>query len=116
MKQLRKGLLEAITGVVAGFVLSTVVDVFARDGLIPWYIKFAFVAVGILGSLGLVTTFKSKGFLYITGWVAGAWFIRNLLGPTDWLYYFVVPIVVVLIRGWTETRRAFKFIRSLFPA
>ncbi len=108
LKQLKKGLIEAITGTVIGFVLAAVIDYFARDGIVPWYTQIIFTAIGIIGSLITISKFKSIGFLYIIGWVAGSWLLKDLLGTVDFVLLIIVPVAIILLRVWSTVNRKLK--------
>lgn len=91
---------EAFSGAVIGFALAAIIDSFAKDGLIPWYIQGLFSLAGILGSLGTINQFKSIGILYIIGWIIGSWLLKDLLGPVDFVLLIVVPIAIIVVRLW----------------
>lgn len=100
MNKVPKGIKEAITGIVMGFLLTTIVDSFVKDGLLPGYSKWFFVLIGIVGGIGIIKLFRSEGVLYLIGWVIGSWLLRDLFGPADYAFYIVVPIVILVIKAW----------------
>ena len=105
---MKKGIWEALTGAIFGFVLAAVVDYFTKDGLFPWYVQAAFTVFGVIGSIVTIYGFKSKGILYLMGWIAGSWLLQGLLGTTDFILLVVVPICIVLIRIWLGIKRIFR--------
>jgi hypothetical protein len=106
--QLRKGLFEAVTGAVIGFALAAIIDYFANDGIIPWYVRTGFTIFGIISSLFTIYKFKSLGILYISGWIAGSWLLKDILGPVDFVLLIVVPLGIILFRVWRKFSRLMK--------
>jgi hypothetical protein len=105
MNQFKKGLLEAVTGTLCGFALAAIIDIFTRDGIIPWYVQIIFTAIGIIGSLITIYKFKSIGILYIIGWIIGSWFLKDLLGTVDFILLIIVPAAVIVLRIWRSVNR-----------
>jgi hypothetical protein len=108
MNQLKKGLLEAVTGTLFGFGLAALIDYFTRDGMIPWQIQTLFTLIGIIGSLFTIYKFKSIGILYIIGWIIGSWFLKDLLGTVDFVLLIIVPIAIILLRIWRKINRMLR--------
>jgi hypothetical protein len=108
MKQLKKGLFEAVTGAVYGFALAAIIDYFTQDGIIPWYIQIIFTVIGIIGSLITIYKFKSIGFLYIIGWIIGSWFLKDLLGTVDFVLLIIVPVAIIMLRIWRTVNRKLR--------
>ena len=102
MNKLPKGLAEAVAGIVLGFLLITIVDSFAKDGLIPTYFVWLF---GLFSIVANIATLNSRrrylGLLYTIGWLLGSLLLRDLLGPADIVFNIVGPIVILILRIWS---------------
>jgi len=103
----QRGMGEAITGIVGGILISTILSSFAEDGLIPSNIVFLFTFVGFLGAIVLMFSFKTAGFIFILGWVFGAFLLKDMLSTFDFIVYIVAPILALVIRIVLSIRRTF---------
>jgi len=103
--KLKQGMYEAIIGIVAGYMVTVMLDTFVEDGLIPWWIRALFVIGGAIGSWGLIEKLKLKVVPYIIGWVIGAWLLRDLISTADILIYIVVPVLIIVLKVWTTIKR-----------
>jgi len=100
MNRLQRGLVESIAGIVTGFVLITIVISFAQDGLIPGYFVWLFGLFFIIANIATLNSFRYFGFLYTLGWLLGSLLLRDLLGPIDFVFNIIGPIIVLVIRIW----------------
>ena len=100
MNKFQKGLAEAIIGIVMGILLITIVDAFAKDGLIPEYFVWLFGLFSIIANIATVNSFRYAGLLYTIGWLLGSLLFRDLLGPADIVFNIVGPIVILILRVW----------------
>ena len=94
----QRGMSEAITGIVCGIVISTILSSFAKDGLIPSYMVFWITAAGFLGAIVLMFSFSTTGVIFTLGWIVGAWLLKDMLSTFDFVVYLVAPIVALVIR------------------
>ena len=59
---------------------------------------FLFTFVGFLGAIALMFSFRTAGLIFTLGWIAGAWLLKDMLSPFDFVVYFVAPIVALVAR------------------
>ncbi|GAH66505.1 unnamed protein product, partial [marine sediment metagenome] len=97
---IQKGIAEAITGIVLGILLITMVDAFAKDGTLPGYSVWLFGLISIIANLATINSFRYGGALYAIGWLLGSLLLRDLLGPADIIFNIVGPIVILILRAW----------------
>jgi hypothetical protein len=95
----QRGMGEAITGIVGGIVISTILSSFAKDGLIPSYMVLWITAAGFLGAIVLMFSFSTTGIVFTLGWIVGALLLKDMLSTVDFIVYLVAPIVALIIRG-----------------
>lgn len=100
MNKFQKGLAEAIIGIVMGILLITIVDAFAKDGLIPEYFVWLFGLFSIIANIATINSFRYAGLLYTIGWLLGSLLLRDLLGPADIVFNIAGPIVILVLRVW----------------
>ena len=100
MNKLQRGLAESITGVVMGFVLITIINSFAEDGLIPGYFVWLFGLFSIVANIATLNSLRYVGFLYTLGWLFGAFLVKDLFSPIDFVFNIAGPIVVLILRLW----------------
>jgi hypothetical protein len=104
----QRGFVEAVTGIIGGIIISALLAAFAEEGLIPSFLVILFTIVGFLASIALFFTFRFSGIVFTLGWIIGAVMLKDLLGPTEFIFYLVSPIValiigvVLLIKGSSE--------------
>lgn len=103
----KEGFVEAVIGIIGGIVINGILAAFAKDGLIPSYLVILFTIAGFLGAIALFFTFKTTGFIFTLGWIAGAVVLKDLLGPIEFIVYLIFPIaalvvgVIIAVRGST---------------
>jgi len=100
MNKFQKGLAEAIIGIVMGILLITIIDAFAKDGLIPKYFVWLFGLFSIIANIATINSFRYAGLLYSIGWLLGSLLLRDLLGPADIVFNIVSPIIILVLRVW----------------
>jgi hypothetical protein len=100
MDDVKEGLAEAITGVVLGFMLITIVNAFARDDALPAYFLWLFGLFSLILNVVTLNSFRTAGILYSVGWLGGAWLVISLLTPVDIVFKTAGPIVVLVLRAW----------------
>ena len=92
-----EGFKEAVIGIIGAIIISALLTGFAEEGLIPSYLVILFTIVGFLGAIALFLSRKAAGVIFTLGWIVGALMLKDLLGPTDFVIYLVVPIVALVI-------------------
>jgi len=93
----QRGFREAVIGIIAAIIISALLAGFAEEGLIPSYLVILFTIVGFLGAIALFLSLKAAGVIFTLGWIVGACMLKDLLGPTDFVVYLVVPIAALVI-------------------
>jgi hypothetical protein len=63
MNKIQKGMAEAVTGVVLGILLITIVNTFAQDGTIPKYFIWLFGLFSIMANLATLNALHYAGAL-----------------------------------------------------
>ena len=43
-------------------------------------------------------SFQTAGFIFILGWIVGAWLLKDMLTPFDFVVYLGAPIVALVAR------------------
>lgn len=93
----QRGLGEAVTGIIGGILINVVLAEFAKEELIPSYLVFLFAVAGFLGAIALFMSLTAAGFIFTLGWIIGAWILKDLFGPIDFVVYLVVPVAALVI-------------------
>jgi len=96
LNDFQKGFGEVATGIFGGIIISALLSGFAKDGLIPSNMVFLFTFVGFLGSIALMLSFQTAGVIFTLGWIVGAWLLKDMLTPFDFVVYLGAPIVIPL--------------------
>jgi hypothetical protein len=98
--KIQTGIVEAISGIVVGFVLITVVNSFAQDGMLPKYFVWVFGLLSFVANIASLNRLRVAGLWYSIGWLAGSWLVISLLSPLDIAFNIAGPIVVIGLRTW----------------
>lgn len=98
MKAFEKGFKEAVEGIIAGIMFSSILTAFKKDDLVSSDMVFLFTCVGVLGEILTISSFKTAGTVFTLGWIFGAWLLKDMLEPFDFIVFLVVPIAVLAIR------------------
>ena len=101
----QKGMGEAITGIVGSIIFSAILSSFAEDGLIPSNMVFLISFVGFLGTIILISSFRTAGIFFLIGWIIGAILLKDMLSTLNFFVYLVAPILVSVIRFATFFKR-----------
>jgi hypothetical protein len=97
----RSGFRDAIEGVVAGIILSTILGVIPKLPSVPSYYVGIFQlieVVNLLGSILLVFAMESWGAWYLIGWICGMWIMSSAGLVESWLFtiYAIVGVLVLI--------------------
>jgi len=98
--KLERGLKEAMTGIIAGIVVTAIMRALVEDGLIPSTFILLFIIVGIAGNIATIRDFRWAGTIYTIGWLIGGLLLRDVLEPIDFILYIVSPIIILALRIW----------------
>ena len=98
MNDFQKGFSQVATGIIGSIIISALLSGFAKDGLIPSNMVFLFTFAGFLGAIVLMLSFQTAGFIFTIGWIIGAWLLKDMLSPFDFVVYLVAPIVALVVR------------------
>ena len=94
----RQGFQEVIVGIIGGIIFSAILGAFAQDETIPSGTVLLFTLIGLVGTIATINSYRTSGFIFNLGWIAGAWILKDALDTTSFLVYFIAPIVVMIIR------------------
>ena len=94
----QRGFSEAAVGIIGGIVISTLLAGFKEEELIPSYLVIWFTIAGFIGSVVLMFSFQTAGFIFTLGWIVGALMLKDLLAPIDFIVYLGAPITALVIR------------------
>lgn len=108
MKKAKKGLVAAVTGILIGIGLTTVVTWLVQNGAIPDYWTWIFVFIGVIGNLATLKYMRRGAVFYTFGWLFGAILLRDLLEPLDFALNILAPAAVLALRMWLWVRRVFR--------
>ncbi len=100
MNNIQKGIAEAITAVVLGILLITIVNSFAQDGILPKYFVWLFGLLSIVANLATLNSSRYAGMLYSIGWLIGSWLVISVLSPIDIVFNIAGPIIILILRVW----------------
>ena len=100
MNKLQQGIVGALTGIVLGTMLTTMVDAFAKDGTLPSYFVLLFGLVSVIGNIVTIKYFQYAGVLYTIGWLIGSLIMRDILSPVDIVFNIAAPIVILILRAY----------------
>ncbi|MDO8715734.1 MAG: hypothetical protein Q7J73_02870 [Dehalococcoidales bacterium] len=113
LKKFRKGSIAVITEIVTSFVFGFLMTLFAKDQLIGSDVVLIFTLVGFVGSIGLMFSFKSRGFVFLMGWILAAWLLRGSFSSFDFAVYLVAPVAVLALRTFFFFRKGTRRFRIL---
>ncbi|GEM_PF-672665 len=113
LKKFRKGILGIITEIVTSFVFGFLMTLFAKDQLIGSDVVLVFILIGFVGSIGLMFSLKSRGFVFLIGWIIAAWLLKGLFNGFDFVVYLVVPIAVLVLRTFFFFRKTARRARLM---
>ena len=98
MKKFRRGIKEVIVGVIGGILFSVILSFFKESGLIPSHLVIWFTIVGAVGTIITIFSFRTAGIVFTFGWILGAWLLKGIMSPDNFLIYFWSPVATLVIR------------------
>jgi len=98
------GVQRIFSEVISGFVMSVWVDALAKAGLLNASYVFLFKFMSLMCALALISVMSYWGSLYLLGWLFGLLVLAQtgLIGPVDFLIYFVPPLIILILRVLRE--------------
>lgn len=105
MKKAKKGLLEAIIGIIAGILITFIITYLADKGIVPDYTVTAYIVVNTILSVITVNSMRTAGTLYTIGWLIGALIFKDMLEELDLLFNIVAPVCVLIYRFTRKIKR-----------
>ena len=98
--KIQAGIVEAITGIVLGGLLITIINSYAQDGTLPKYSVWVFGLLSLLANVLTLNKLRWAGLMYSAGWLLGSYLVISLLSPIDIVFNIAGPIVVIVLRIW----------------
>jgi hypothetical protein len=99
-KKFRKGIFGAAMGVVVGLILSAVVGLLAKNGVIPDYSVTLLGIFNFIGNLFTLKSLRSSAMLYTIGWLLGSLLLIRFMEPIDIAFNIGGPVLVMVLRTW----------------
>ena len=114
MKKFKKGLIQAVEGIILSVVVTVLINSLAQDGLIPAYASWGLLAFGVIGNIMTLNSMKVASVTYTVGWLIGCWFLKDMLGPVDFAVNVVVPVLILGLKSlyWVKrkSRKLVKYV------
>ena len=110
MKKIGKGFRAIVLGVIGSLILTAVINLLARNNVIPQDFVTAYGIISLVGSIITVGTMRSWGFSYTAGWFGGSWIFYALgfYSPLQIALNIVAPVAMTLFRlvWWVKRKVA----------
>lgn len=111
MSQFKKGYQQVMEGIIGGIIVATLLQALAQDGLIPTSFVWLFVVVGIAANIITIDSYRIAGTVYTIGWITGAVILKDVLDPVDFIFYIVIPSIILAFRAWQVIQKYWGFFR-----
>ena len=111
LKKFQKGVLGVITEIVTSFIFGFLMTLFAKDQLIGSDVVVVFTIIGFVGSVGLMFSFKNRGFIFLIGWIFAAWLLRGLFDPFSFVVYLIAPVVGIALKTFWSFKKKTRRLR-----
>lgn len=108
MKNAKRGLVAAVTGILIGIGLAAVVTWLVQNGSLPEYWAWLFVFIGVIGNLATLKHMRRGAVFYTIGWLAGAILLRDLLEPLEFALSILAPAGILALRVWLKVKRVVR--------
>ena len=99
MSKVQSGIAEVIISVVGGIAVSSILQAFKQDNLIPTSYFWIFTVLGFAGSIALIVSYMKAGIGFMIGWIIGAFLLKDILSTGDFVIYLISPIAALLVRA-----------------
>jgi hypothetical protein len=108
VRRFRKGLGEAIVGIILGAVLTFIVDSLEKNGLIPSYVSWGMLLISMVLNLMTVKSLRVAGVTYTVGWLLGTWLLKDMLSSADFAFNMIVPVLILILKSWYWLKKAVR--------
>ncbi len=98
MKQILKGFKEVLIGIIGGVLFTVILNAFKECNTLPSNVVIWFTIFGILSAVITMFSFKTAGVIFILGWILGAWLLKSVMEPFDFIVYFWAPVLTLALR------------------
>lgn len=102
-----------ITELITSFVFAALLTLFSTEKIISSDVVLIFTLIGFIGSVSLMFSFRTRGFVFLLGWILAAWVLRGLFNPVDFLVYLIAPVVAVMLKTWFAFKKTARRARIL---
>jgi hypothetical protein len=99
VKQFKKGFQEVVVGIIGGVLFSIVLNTFKESNLLPSDVVIWFTVFGVVSAVVTMFSFKTAGVIFTLGWILGAWLLKGVLEPFDFMVYFWAPVLTLVARA-----------------
>ena len=106
LKKFQNGVLGIVTELVTSLIFGFLMTLFARDRTIGPDVVLIFTAIGFVGSIALMVSFRKRGFIFLLGWILTAWLLRNLFSPFYLVVYIVAPVIALFLKSWWALKKS----------
>ena len=113
LKKFQKGIFGVVTEIVTSFLFGFMMKLFAKDQLIGFDVVLVFTLVGFVGSVGLMFSFRNRGFIFLMGWILAAWLLRGLFNQFDFAVYLIAPVLALTLRTYWFFKKTAKRARII---
>ncbi len=103
MPRMEHGFERAISEIFSGFLIGVLIQILSEIKIVPYNIHDYILSLKLIEFLGLVslvyvTPYWGTG--YLIGWLFGVYIMAKagLLGISELIFYFVIPLIVLLAR------------------
>jgi len=105
MPRAEYGFARAISEVAGGLIVSVLLSAFASTGLIPSSYLLMFELLNLVLTISFILALPYWGTGYLFGWLFGLAIMSQsgLVGPLDFVLYFVIPLIVLVVRFLKRT-------------
>jgi len=100
MPRAEYGFARAISEVVGGLIISVLLSAFVSTGLISSSYLLLFELFNLVLTISFILALPYWGTGYLFGWLLGLAIMSQsgLVGPLDFVIYFVIPFIVLVVR------------------
>jgi len=98
LKLFLKGFKEVLIGIIGGILFTVILNAFKESNLLPSNIVIWFTVFGVVSAIVTMFSFKTAGIVFTLGWILGAWLLKSVLEPFDFIVYFWAPVLTLALR------------------
>ncbi len=110
-KKFQNGILGIITELITSFIFGFLMTLFAKDNLIGSDVVVIFTLIGFIGSVGLMFSFRNKGFIFLLGWICAAYLLKGFFSPFYFVVYLVAPIAAIVLKVFWSLKKSARRVR-----